>query len=386
MQLVMGSLLSQRTNAEVFLSSVHAEHDHQLYHQYGFSTVQSSRSNPWKAAKQIVLLLMLRVLRIPFSARLARLDQELAVIHNADLVIDLSGDMLTESHGVKLALSHALPLCSSLLLGKKLYICAQSLGPFNKVKWLYKRVLSQAEIVTVRESISSRILEEIGVSHELTADLAFLAGAIPMGECGDSPALALSTAAKLDNLKQTIGLTLSPLAEHIYRQHTGRDLVHDTARALEQFDANILLIPHVMGPRRDQDDRETLRRFAGEVGMDCLLLSEDREPQEIRSIIAKCDLFIGARMHACIAAASQGVPTIALAYSHKARGVMEMLGIPEYALPLDASLKDQLEGTIRGALCNLDDLRYELRNKREEVARHSDRNIQIAVNLISLEK
>ncbi|NJL30325.1 MAG: hypothetical protein HC898_01105 [Phycisphaerales bacterium] len=40
----------------------------------------------------------------------------------------------------------------------------------------------------------------------------------------------------------------------------------------------------------------------------------------------RCELMIGARMHACIGAVSQGVPTLTLAYSKKAAGVMGVLG------------------------------------------------------------
>lgn len=46
----------------------------------------------------------------------------------------------------------------------------------------------------------------------------------------------------------------------------------------------------------------------------------------MKAIIGQCDLFIGARMHACIGAVSQGVPTACLAYSSKFAGVMQPMG------------------------------------------------------------
>jgi len=47
---------------------------------------------------------------------------------------------------------------------------------------------------------------------------------------------------------------------------------------------------------------------------------------ETKYLIGCCDFMIGARMHACIAAISQGIPTVTLAYSKKAQGVMGHLG------------------------------------------------------------
>ena len=46
----------------------------------------------------------------------------------------------------------------------------------------------------------------------------------------------------------------------------------------------------------------------------------------IKGIIGLCDFFIGSRMHACIAALSQGIPTVGVAYSRKFAGVFESVG------------------------------------------------------------
>jgi len=51
------------------------------------------------------------------------------------------------------------------------------------------------------------------------------------------------------------------------------------------------------------------------------------DQSEIKYIIGLCDFFIGSRMHACIAALSQCVPTVGIAYSRKFRGVMESIGV-----------------------------------------------------------
>ena len=54
-----------------------------------------------------------------------------------------------------------------------------------------------------------------------------------------------------------------------------------------------------------------------------------RTPVEAKSYIAGMDFFAGARMHACIAAVSSGVPVYPLAYSRKFNGLfVETLGYP----------------------------------------------------------
>ena len=48
---------------------------------------------------------------------------------------------------------------------------------------------------------------------------------------------------------------------------------------------------------------------------------QDDNCMVIKGYISRCELFIGARTHATIAAYSTGVPTLVLGYSVKARGI-----------------------------------------------------------------
>ena len=54
-------------------------------------------------------------------------------------------------------------------------------------------------------------------------------------------------------------------------------------------------------------------------------------PTDAKSYIAGMDFFIGARMHAAIAAFSSGVPVVPMAYSRKFQGVFGTLGYPHVA-------------------------------------------------------
>jgi polysaccharide pyruvyl transferase WcaK-like protein len=51
-----------------------------------------------------------------------------------------------------------------------------------------------------------------------------------------------------------------------------------------------------------------------------------KTPQEAKSYISGLDFFAGARMHACIAAFSSGVPVLPMAYSRKFSGLFGSLG------------------------------------------------------------
>lgn len=98
---------------------------------------------------------------------------------------------------------------------------------------------------------------------------------------------------------------------------------------LNHTNLNILLIPHVLW--KDQDDREIsnviLRKYNS--SRISVLNSDTLNYCELRYVISKCRFFIGARTHAVISAYSTYVPTIALGYSIKSKGIAKDLELNE---------------------------------------------------------
>jgi len=71
------------------------------------------------------------------------------------------------------------------------------------------------------------------------------------------------------------------------------------------------------------------------------MISEEYDQHEMKYLIGQCDFFIGSRMHACIAALSQGVPAVGLAYSNKFLGVLRTVGAE--GLVADLRERDTME-------------------------------------------
>ena len=66
---------------------------------------------------------------------------------------------------------------------------------------------------------------------------------------------------------------------------------------------------------------------------------------EVKDIIGMCDFFVGTRMHSCIAALSQHIPAVGVAYSKKFSGVFESIGLEH--MVVDARLLDMDESINR---------------------------------------
>jgi polysaccharide pyruvyl transferase WcaK-like protein len=100
---------------------------------------------------------------------------------------------------------------------------------------------------------------------------------------------------------------------------------------IKNTDAKILLLPHVitLEDHFESDVKACLsvqREFAEISSNRITVLPAKYNQSEIKWIISKCSWFCGTRMHSTIAALSSGVPTAAIAYSDKTRGVFESCG------------------------------------------------------------
>jgi colanic acid/amylovoran biosynthesis protein len=114
--------------------------------------------------------------------------------------------------------------------------------------------------------------------------------------------------------------------------------VHKLSDAiLKSTTANLLLIPHTFAPHghveSDPDAcwevyKALVPAYKGRIQV----ISGEHDQHAIKGIIGCCDFFIGSRMHSCIAALSQTIPTAAVAYSKKFKGVFNSINVDDYVV------------------------------------------------------
>jgi colanic acid/amylovoran biosynthesis protein len=304
-------------------------------------------------------------------------------IRDADLCAAISGgDSFSDTYGLGRLLYVALPQILVLLMGKRLVLLPQTIGPFRGgiARRIARYVLCRAEVVYSRDE---RSLPEIaalaGVNHlaskvRFSYDVGFaLEPAAPRRV--EITGLASERAPGACR----VGLNVSGLLaiggysrKNMFGLRTDynelvRAMIH---RLLEKKGTELLLVPHVFGDGEESDAvvcrqvyDELKQRYAGRVG--CV---EGRYDQsEIKHIIGRCDFFIGSRMHACIAAVSQNIPAVAIAYSDKFIGVMETVGVPSLVVDARKMEMDQVLAAISGAFDQRDTLRAQLLGKMPAV-------------------
>jgi colanic acid/amylovoran biosynthesis protein len=348
--------------------------------------VRSSRRNLvlgslWLACIGLLRLVGIRPRRFP-------LDEEINTMASAAAVVDLSGDMLTEDYGLHVGYSHLLPLMQALLLGKPLFVLAQSIGPFRFLSPLAKAVLRRATLVTAREPITfDRIKAMRGQvpRFELTADLAFL---LPAADSSRVDAI-LSSAGFAPGNRRVLGVSVSALLLnrlHGSIEKAKSDPLSTLAKVLDvvsaRHDLELLLVSHVTGPRERSDDRRVAIRLKQLLKCNATVLDYDLRPEELKGVISHCHAFFGFRMHANIAALDSGVPVLAVSYSHKTLGIMQLFGMDEYVVPFSSIDDGTLEARLDQLITCNDALRLRLREQVPGVRSAARRNLELLVQYL----
>lgn len=285
-------------------------------------------------------------------------------IRDADAVLDITGgDSFADLYGARRFRGGATAKRFAIEHGPGLIFLPQTYGPFraDATRREAVRLVRGAVSAWARDAASFEILRELlgdafdPARHRCGVDVAFRLGA-------EEPRAALDAklAAWLGQPRQfpVVGLNVSGLTYNRSAE-ASRDfgfkadyravVAEFVRRLIAESDARLVLVPHVITPsghfESDRDACDAVRGSLAPADRERVAVAPDLEASEVKWLIARTDWFCGTRMHATIAALSSGVPTAALAYSAKTRGVFETCGQADHVADL-RSLDTRSAGEI----------------------------------------
>lgn len=262
----------------------------------------------------------------------------LATVWRSDLVIDIgAGDSFADIYGSGRLMRMFMMKFMTHLVGTPLVMAPQTVGPFKKPRSraLARLSMRLCAVVATRDALSTAAAREMGVARAVieASDVALRLPYTAPAPRGAGPV--------------RVGINVSGLL--MGGGYTGKNefgialdypgLMRDLIRHFQGLGAEVHLVPHVIvvsGPMVGEDDARASAALAAEFP-GTVLAPAFTSPSEAKSYIAGMDFFMGARMHACIAAFSSGVPVVPMAYSRKFEGLFGSIG---YARTVDCTKED----------------------------------------------
>ena len=321
----------------------------------------SPRSRPQDHLAWILLMsLAYRFLHFrAVRAAIARSTPWIRTLIEADIVGDVrGGDSFSDTYGLRRFLMGFLISWTVVLVKGTMVQFPQTYGPYRIAlsRWLARVLLKRSSLIIARDKQSRQVARELAGPEKqvlLSPDVAFSLEALPPERIELNPPLSGLLPPNI------IGLNVNGL---MYNGGYTRDnmfglkldyasfLPSLIAAWLRENQGEIWLIPHTFAPDGNvESDPEASRKVRAAVPPDLRprirIINRDYDQHEIKGVIGKCDFFIGSRMHACIAALSQGIPCAAIAYSRKFEGVFDSVGMRDWVV--DGRLATNAEAVQR---------------------------------------
>lgn len=304
-----------------------------------------------------------RCLPIPFIKKMIlKRVPWLKLLKQADFVGDIrGGDSFSDIYGVKRFFFGSLPDRIAQLMTRNFVYLPQTYGPYYSAyaKRNSTKLMKKSKKIFCRddesiEFLKAKLKRQKDVDKlRFCPDVAFMLDPIRPKEVKILPDLTY-----LKKKKKLIGLNISGL---LYRGGFNEKNMFNLSLNYKEFidklivlfgemdDINVLLTPHTYVIHPDQNIENNIendyivsRDIYNELnGKSLFLVNENYNQSEIKSLIGDCDFFIGSRMHACIAAISQGIPTNGISYSRKFIGVFNTVGLGNFVIDANVLSTDE---------------------------------------------
>jgi len=210
---------------------------------------------------------------------------------------------------------------AALLLGKKVLIYSQGVGPINSKsnRQLTAKILKKVSGIVVRDDFSKELLTEIGIDEEritVTADpvlrikpVTLEPGKEILKREGFVPAEG----------KLAVGFAIKGRKSD---EAFIREICLSIERLIDEFNAQIVLIPFHFS-----EDMPLIEEVEKRLVDKVFSVKNKYLTEEMMSIIGNMDVLVGVRLHALIHAAIMDVSMIAVSYDPKINSFMNSIGM-----------------------------------------------------------
>lgn len=224
-------------------------------------------------------------------------------LKNADGLISGGGSLLQDETGRKSIAYYAGVMKIAQLLRKPVFVYAQGIGPINlrANQLIVKNTLQSANLLTVRDTASKILLEEIGVKAPIGLVPDPVMGMDPSGFQSDWLAAQSFTG-------PVVTVSIRDWTEEL-------SYLDEIASALDELaerGRNIVLVP-----MHGKHDLSTSERVKGMMANDATIFPHDSSIEQKMAVIKDSDVLLGMRLHALIFAAVGYTPFAAISYDPK---------------------------------------------------------------------
>lgn len=211
-------------------------------------------------------------------------------------------------------------------------------GPLHTSRGLRlaRMILSQVDVVTVRDERSWETCRQLGVEATLATDAVFSADRDSLLGSGPGPDDAVEGVPHSD-MRRPVRIALN-LNYDIENPANWEGFLRQLALSLEDVHARCPVELHSLPMQtgfKEVDDVKVIADFAERVPSIPFVRHELTSPGQVARLVTSCEIVLAERLHAVVMASILGVPSFVLAYDVKVRELAKILGIEQWSVDIN---------------------------------------------------
>jgi|SRR5665647_253323 len=271
------------------------------------------------------------------------------------------------------------------ILNKPVMICAPSMGPFYKSKWISKIILNKVDVISLREEISMNMVSNLDLSNPfvcVTADC----GVLQHPSDVDIIEKLIPVELGKNRKGPIVGITVySAVQSYIDYTCYKRTMAEIADYVINELHAKVVFVPQWYGRFSDIPlitEVVSLMRFKEEV----YITPEDYRSDQMHGIFGQLDLIIATRYHSAVLGSTMNVPCVLISYEHKAKGFMHLLGLNDCILEISELNIENLIRKVNMVWAMRDHIKSLLPAQIKQIQKRALFNVTIAVDLLNFYK
>lgn len=321
-----------------------------------------------------------------FSSYRERRKSFLKFLNKIDLLIDLTplSYMDLPFLSLKKNLAHNLSIYTIRLCANrkkiKMIRWTQSYGPFSNfvTKFLVKRDLASQKYIFTRGKESYNFVKNL----------------LPTKKIFSFPDVAIILPWKTNyveklGLKKFITISPSSVLYTIQKKQHINEMVNLIEHLQWYYsDYSILLVPYNMmrnNPTLKNCDLTVSREINRYLSKKVEIIEDDLDVYNLKGIIAKSSIHIGARYHSIVAALSSNVPSISLAWHNKYRELMEMYKMEEFVYEIFSRNHniEKVYTMVEKIFRNYNEIKQNLKESQKKLEKEIEKNLNLFIEMLN---
>lgn len=299
-------------------------------------------------------------------------------LKSCDLLVSGGGSLFQDVTSKRSILYYLGIIYLAKLLGKKVMVYSQGIGPVNidYNRYFLKKIFNRLDFINVRDEKSKKELMNMGVTKDIlvTVDTVFgikrpdiTVGKKVLEELG------------IDPNKKLVGISIRPW-------ENTKDIINEIKKTCEiiaaNYDYEVLFIPcHFYSDLKIM--KEVLKHIDDDLKKKIHILDKYLYVNEYLSLFGNLEFLIGMRLHALIFSVLMGVPVIGLSYDPKIDNFMSMIGKNEVLNVSNINFSDIIS-EVNYLTLNIDKEKKNVELKRDELSKIVNIHNKILVDLLNV--